>query len=75
MYDIICYKFDKKDNNKLENLCNNFEKCTLKNKNMEPDYWFIYLISMNDSIENICGYFKNTDKKLPIHIMNNMCYE
>ena len=36
MYDIICSKFDKKGNNKLENLRKEIDNCNTKNTNMEP---------------------------------------
>ena len=54
-------------------MCKDLDKYTLKNKNMEPDDFFTDWIHINERIENIIGDFKNTDKKLLMNIMNNMC--
>ena len=42
---------------------------------MEPDDWFTDLIRLNYRVDKISDNFKNTDKQLSIHIMNNMCDE
>ncbi len=75
MYKLICAKYDKKGNNKLSNLCQELEKCKLKNIKMEPDDWFTNLINLNERIEKICQGFGKSEKQLAMHIINNMCSE
>ena len=75
VYYILCYNFDKKGNNKLENFCTEIGNYIMKNMNIELDGWFTYLIHLNDWIEKIGGDFKNIKKKLSMHMMNNMCGE
>ena len=60
MFDIICDKNDNKGKNKLSNLCKELESCILKNTKFNPEYSFIDLYPLNDSIENIIIDFKNT---------------
>ena len=72
-FEIICDKYDKKSNNKLYNICKELKSCTLKNTKVYPDDWITDLYHLNDRIENIIIDFKNTEKQLAMHIMNNMC--
>ena len=52
-FEIICDKHDKKDNNKLSNLCKELESCTFKNIKFNTDDWFGDFSHLNDSIEKI----------------------
>ena len=72
IFEIIFDRYDKKCNKKLSNLCKELESFTLKNTKVETDYWFTDLSHFNNRIEKIITDFKNIEKLLAMHIMNNM---
>ena len=47
-------------------------KCKLNNTKVEPDDWFTDLSQFNNRMEKIGIGFKKIEKKLEIHITNNM---
>ena len=49
----ICDKYEKKDNNKLSNICKGLESCTWRNTKVDPDDWFNYLSHLNNRVDNI----------------------
>ena len=62
IFDIICDKYENKDNNKLSNLCKELKICTLNNMRVYPDDWLTDLSHLNYRIEKIIIYFKKTEK-------------
>ena len=73
MWNKICEKYDKKNNNKLTSLCKEFTKLKLRKTKTDPDDWFTELNVVNEKIGRINSAFKNSEKQLAMHIMNNMC--
>ena len=72
MFDTLVQRYANEEDEDLDDLLDDFKKCKLKSRKIDPEDWYMELDEMNEQLEEIDSDFKKSKKEIAAHILSNL---